>query len=349
MAEVLSQSQIDALLSSMMSGDGEEPVETADKEEKSYRYYDFNSPKKFTKDRLKMLKGIYDNYCRIASSQINSLFRVNSEVEVVTVEEQRYYEFSNALADNDILTLIDIKFADSASKYPPMLMHVSQPLMVNMIDRMLGGTSDEVQIDASYVYTDLEMPLYHKIMEYLTLVLRDAWSSYLKLQPRVERVEENPSLFQDITVDETVVIILLDAKMQGGAGKISICIPENLLAGAFDIIDNRKRTEDEYENLLPDVKETIMNQLKESALTVRADLGQAELDLADIYNLQVGDVIDLNKPHNSDVVLYVEEQPWFVGKLGVSNKNVAVKINNRFVGANADNKVIQADDFSSAM
>lgn len=349
MAEVLSQSQIDALLNSMMSGEPEETADETKTNEKSFRLYDFNSPKKFTKDRLKLLKGIYDNYCRIATSQINSLFRVNSEVEVVTVEEQRYYEFSNALGDNDILTLVDIKFADNTGKYPPLLMHVSQPLMVNMIDRMLGGSGGYADIDSSYVYTELEMPLYHKIMEYLTMMQRDAWGSYVKLKPRLERIEENPGLFQDISVDETVVIILLDAKMQGGSGKISFCIPENLLVGAFDVIDNRKRTEDEYENALPDVRETIFNKLKDSILTVRADLGEAELDLQDIYNLQVGDVIDLNKPHGSEVLLYVEEQPWFAGKLGLSNKNVAVKINRRLDGPEPDNNEIQADDFSSVM
>ena len=315
MAEVLSQSQIDALLNSMVSG-GEDAVETVQKEEQAYRYYDFNSPKKFTKDRLKLLKGIYDNYCRIATSQINSLFRVNSEVEVVTVEEQRYYEFSNALGDNDILTLVDIKFADNTSKYPPLLIHISQPLMVNMIDRMLGGNAEDMSIDTSYVYTELEMPLYRKIIEYLTMILRDAWSSYLKLQPKVERIEENPSLFQDISLD---------------------------------VIDNRKRTEDEYENALPDVHQVIMNKIKDSILTVKADLGEAELDLEDIYNLQVGDVIDLNKPHDSEVVLYVEEQPWFVGKLGVSNKNVAVKIDSRLDKAENAKNEIQADDFTPAM
>ena len=77
---------------------------------------------------------------------------------MVTVEEQRYYEFSNALGDNDILTLVDIKFADNTSKYPPLLIHISQPLMVNMIDRMLGGNAEDMSIDTSYVYTELEMP-----------------------------------------------------------------------------------------------------------------------------------------------------------------------------------------------
>lgn len=84
-------------------------------------------------------------------------------------------------------------------------------------------------------------------------------------------------------------------------------------------------------------------------MTMKADLGEAELDLADIYNLQVGDVIDLNKPHDSEVMLYVEEQPWFSGKLGVSNKKIAVKINNRLDQTETERKEIQADDFTSVM
>ena len=70
MADVLSQSQIDMLLNSMRGGDAEADKKEV-KEEKKYKSYDFYSPKKFTKDKLKILKGIYDNYCRIIVSQLN--------------------------------------------------------------------------------------------------------------------------------------------------------------------------------------------------------------------------------------------------------------------------------------
>ncbi len=52
MADVLSQSQIDMLLSSMRGGDAETDKKEV-KEEKKYKSYDFYSPKKFTKDKLK--------------------------------------------------------------------------------------------------------------------------------------------------------------------------------------------------------------------------------------------------------------------------------------------------------
>ena len=54
-----------------------------------------------------------------------------------------------------------------------------------------------------------------------------------------------------------------------------------------------------------------------------------ELELNDIYHLKVGDVIDLNKPKNSSVKLYVGRQPWFIGQMGIYKKNIAVRISGR--------------------
>ncbi|MEI3363584.1 MAG: hypothetical protein V8R75_14195 [Oscillospiraceae bacterium] len=102
MAEVLSQSQIDALLNAVRSGEKDlnEPAE--EQQEKKYRKYDFSSPRKFTKDRIKMLNGIFENYARIINSRLNARLRFNGEITVESIEEQRYYEFSNALTEGDV-------------------------------------------------------------------------------------------------------------------------------------------------------------------------------------------------------------------------------------------------------
>ena len=104
MAEVLSQSQIDALLNAARSGDMD--LNSTEKEpEKKYRKYDFYSPRKFTRDRIKMLNSIFDSYTRMINSRINALLHTACEIQVDSVEEQRYYEFSNALTEGDVLTL----------------------------------------------------------------------------------------------------------------------------------------------------------------------------------------------------------------------------------------------------
>lgn len=329
MPEVLSQSQIDMLLNSMKNGGQQDSLEEK-KENKNYRVYDFYSPKKFTKDKLRILKGIYDNYCRIATSQINSLFRVNSEVTVISIEEQRYYDFSNALSDEDILTLVNVVLPEER-KNPPVLMHISQILMANMIDRMLGGVVYDTSIDSSYSYTDLEMPLYEKIIKYLMNIIRDAWSSYVRLDVSVERIEENPSLLRDIGVDETVVIVMLNVDMQEISGKITFCVPGDLLAAIFRIIEKGKNPEEQYGNLQAGIREELLGKIKKSVFNVEAKLADAQLNLRDICGLQVGDVINLRRKNDSEIDIYVEGQPWFYGKLGVHDKHMAVKISRRYM------------------
>ena len=102
MAEVLSQSQIDALLNAARNGEMDLAAKAESSSEKKYRKYDFYSPRKFTKDRLKMLSGIFENYTRIINSRINGLLHTTCEIDVESVEEQRYYEFSNALLEGDV-------------------------------------------------------------------------------------------------------------------------------------------------------------------------------------------------------------------------------------------------------
>ncbi|MCI8292895.1 MAG: flagellar motor switch protein FliM [Hespellia sp.] len=328
MAEVLTQSQIDALLNSMQNTD--EPEEEPKQTGPEYRKYDFYSPKKYTKDRLKMLRSIYDNYARIATSQINGLFRVASEVEVVGVEEQRYYEYGNALSETDVITLANVELQDH-SKNPPMLFHIAPALMVTMIDRMLGGMETNGTVDMFYTYTDIELALYERIIKYLVGITSDVWATYIKLKTNFERIEENPSMFQGISVDETVVIIMMKIQMGDVEGTMNICIPGTLLGNIFEIIDKTKHLADKSEQGVRNNRDDILDSIRESRMDVMAQLGTAKLNVDDVYNLRVGDVIDLNKPQNSSVSLHVAGQPWFTGQLGVHNKNLAVKIENRIL------------------
>lgn len=327
MADVLSQSQIDMLLSSMRGGDAEADKKEV-KEEKKYKSYDFSSPKKFTKDKLKILKGVYDNYCRIIVSQLNGVLRMSCEIEVISVEEQRYHEFGSALSENDVMEMMFLKLPDD-SKNPPLLFHISQLLVVNMIDRMLGGEGGETELDAAYTYTDIELALYSRLVKYFSGAIKDSWKNYISLDVGELRLEQSPSMFQEIGLDEPVAIVMLNMTLPNVSGFINICIPGNLLTNVFSIIEKRRNIQGAYDNGIADSKEIMMEKLRDSELEMKVNLGTAQLSFQDIYGLRVNDVIDLNKSRNSDVMVYVADRPWFEGKLGVYKNNVAVKLNKK--------------------
>ena len=328
MAEALSQSQIDALLSSMANGGFEEEKKETTPEKK-YRKYDFYSPKKFTKDKLKILSNIYENYARLLNARINGLLRMNSQVEVVNVEEQRYYEFSNALRENDMLTLVDVHLPNEAEEIEeiPTVVFTNAEVMLLMIDRMLGSSGEEPpNVSLDYKYTDLELALYRDIISHFIRIMKDGWLNYLDdASFEIQKIERSGNMMQTVGMDETIAIVVLDITVGKITGRMNICIPETILSVVFNLIDNRNSNVGK-KGSIEDTAEEIMECIKSSTLEIKAELGQAQVNLNDIYNLHVGDVINLNKPKDSEIYLYIEDQPWFKGKLGVQNKNMAVKI-----------------------
>lgn len=320
MAEVLSQSQIDALLHAARSGEMDLATPAEKNPEKKYRKYDFYSPRKFTKDRIKMLNSIFENYTRIINSRINGLLHTNCEIQVDSVEEQRYYEFSNALAEGDVLTLAHLELKEKQ----PMILHITTPVMLSMMDRMMGGEGDvDEDLPVEYTFTDMELRLYENIMKDLVSVMGGSWESYLPLEFEYERVESNPTLVQIIGLDETVVIVGIRLQFPNSLGRLSICLPGMMLTSIFTEIS---RENPNRRTLNDGSADKIFESLRDSDLEIVAELGRTELKLSDIYRLNVGDVINLNQAKDSPVYLNIGGRRWFDGKIGVHKKNMAVKI-----------------------
>lgn len=323
MAEKLSQDQIDALLKAVQGGEQTPEPAAEESQTEQYRKYDFYSPRKFTKDRIKLLSGIFENYTRMINSRLNAVLRTNCEITVESIEEQRYYEFSNALMDNDVLALASVEIVDKPSE-ETVLVYLETSTALRMMDRMMGGeggASAEVGVD--YAYTNLELRLYEDIVRNLIGVLGSSWENYLPINFEYSRTEINPTFVQLIRLDEIVVIVDLKLQFDGNAGRMSICLPAMMLTNIFAEISkanpNRQAADE-------DNSEDIFDKLRDSTLEIVAELGSTQLALSDIYHLNVGDVINLGQPKDSMVYLEIGGYNWFAGRIGVCKKNLAVKI-----------------------
>ncbi len=326
MSEVLSQSQIDQLLNSMMNADAsDESVMPPVEEKEEYRKYNFYSPKKFNRDKLKVLHNVYDNYARMLSSKLNGIFRTTCEAEVLTIEEQRYYEFSNALGENDVLGVVGSFLIDK--KAAPVLTSVSTSLTLAMIDMMIGGgDASEVEVPFQYKYTEVELSLFSALNTHITLNMNDSWSNFTDVRFKFERLEQNPSMVSLIGADETVVIVVIDILLGATRGKMSICIPGSTLSSIF--AQYEKLLKDSQGNRVNKEEEAfIMEALRSSSLEIKVKMASSKILLADAYELKVGDIINLNRPKDSDVFLFIDDKEHYTGKLGVHKKNMAVKIN----------------------
>lgn len=329
MAEVLSQSQIDALLAAAQSGNLDAGAKKEEAPEKKYKKYDFYSPRKFSKDRLKILSSIYENYTRVINSRMNAMFHSTCEIEVASIEELRYYEFSNALREGDVLALAKID-REELQEESPILVHLATPVLLTMMDRMMGGEGEpDDGLDADYKLTDLELNMYKDIISDMVAFMGRSWENYITLNFSYVRTETNPTLVQLIGYDDTVVIVGLDIRFPNSSGRLSLCLPGEMLTNIFSEISKQTghRTSGE------DKTEEIFDSLRDSDLEIIAELARTKLQLSDIYHLNVGDVVDIKQPKDTPIYLNISGRRWFDGRMGIYNKQMAVKIGETYIKA----------------
>ncbi|MEL7649240.1 MAG: flagellar motor switch protein FliM [Sedimentibacter sp.] len=325
MAEILSQSQIDELLNNLSSGDVDiKEIETS---EKKIKEYDFRSPKKITKETIKLLKGVYENYCRMVTSRLTSMLRLVCDVTVEQVEESIYHEYNNALDDYVLMGLINVNYPDDTSADSQILMEFSKPLSFVIIDRLLGGSGNEYENLRDY--TDIELSLLSNVLRQMVPMMGVSWESTIEISTELAKIETNSRFIQSINYNDTVVIVVLNVKLNESIGKITLCIPSNIVSEIMKKADIFSKTnKKKLDQSIEEQKETIMDSIKSSKLTITGVLGKAQATLQDVVNMQVGDLLILDKPVNSYVDVNVDGEKWFEGTWGTRKNKGVIKIKN---------------------
>ena len=328
MADTLTQEQIDALLNQALSG---EVIQTASDDTKDQvKEYDFRSPKKFTKEKIRSLETIFEGYARLLSSYLTGLLRLYCKVSLISIEEQRYFEYNNALPDYVIMGLVDLGINSQNVEEFTTIIQLSNSLTFTMIDRLLGGRGVAAELDRDF--TELETSVMKKVAQDMANMMEEPWSNYLALHPSLVGLEANSRVISTVGYDDTMIIIALEVTVNDENKSIlSICMPAiNLDEIMMNYVTkNQKTVKKNYDpKRESERRESIMSALNQSSLTITAVLSETQLQMSDVLHLQVNDIIPLDKNIGSNVVLRIGDKDWFDGKPGIYNNKKAVKIEN---------------------
>lgn len=324
MPEQLSQSQIDALLKKMNSGEVD-----VQEEKRKIREYDFKSPKKFTKEQFKALDSLHETFSRMLSSYFSGLLRTVCEIEVLQIEEQRYYEYNNALPDTTLVGLVDMKPGNRNYDESTLILDLSTNIGFYLIDRVLGGPGTGFNLDRDY--TDIEIALLTNILGKITQRIQDTWQSNLEISCTLSGIETNARLLQVFAPEDVVVIVVLGIKLGNKVeGNLNICIPAEFLEQVMHTFSLRyartsKRQDPSREEMK---KRIILENVCESNLDIQVIFDQFQLELQEIMQLQPDDIIPLAKRVDSDVLVTIDQIPWFTAKLGQTKKRKAIRLQN---------------------
>ncbi len=318
MADVLSQNEIDNLLKQLSSGELDvDDIE--DSKSVKVKEYDFSRPAKFSKEHLRTLEIIFEHFGRLISSNLPAYLRKNVQVEVMNSEAVTYSEFSNALSNPVLLGVVNM--------YPltgNIVIEIATNLGYTMIDRLLGGVGEP--LDKSRDFSEIELSILERIFNIIIDLLREPWANVVEIAPHLERIETNSQFAQIISPSEMIAIVTINVNIGGVEGLMNVCLPYITLEDVMDKLNTKywfSTMQDRDETSYSDVIETAINK---ALIPVSAELGRSTITVWDFMNLQLGDVIKLNKGIEEEMDVYVGNIVKFKSLPGSINDNYAVKI-----------------------
>jgi flagellar motor switch protein FliM len=320
LVDVLSQNEIDALLAALSSGEMDAEELKKEETQKKVRSYDFKRATRFSKDHLRSLTRIHENFARLLTTYFSTQLRTFVQISVVQVEQLPYDEFIRSIPK---MTILNIFEADPLEGR--MVLEVHPNVAYAMLDRLLGGTgASPTKINA---LTEIENIILERIFSRALETLQEAWKTVADVFPSLEALETNPQFMQIASANDTIALISLSTKIGDTTGMINLCIPHVVIEPIMPrlsvhhmfVTHKKIKTEEETEAL--------QSRVNKAKLPIIAELGHSQISIREFLGLTVGDVISLDKSVDEGLHVKVGEKLKFIGSPGVVKGKVALQIN----------------------
>ncbi|MFO0974373.1 MAG: flagellar motor switch protein FliM [Phycisphaerae bacterium] len=323
MADVLDQSEVDALLSAVAEGtfDSGPVVAGSAAAAKDIHNYDFKRPERVSKDQMRALQTMHEMFSRNFGASLSAFLRTIVEVRVATAEQLTYSEFIHSLPSPTVFNLLGVPPLEGQ-----MCLEISPLIVFPVIDRLLGGSSAELFIPQRPL-TDLEQRLVRRITDKALATLTEVWSELVEIKFALHQTESNPHLVQIVAPNEVVVVIGFEIKMGPRGGTMSLCIPFNVIEPVMGKLVTQSWLAYTRRGHNTDMARRIETQIAKAEIALRAFLAKTSITCRDLLHLQPGDILTTDKPASSDFVLEVEGRPKYRGSLGQFRGNRALRIN----------------------
>lgn len=317
-ADLLSQDEIDALLHGVDDGDidTEGDGQETDAGAKSY---DFNSQERIVRGRMPTLEMINERFARYFRITLFNFLRRSAEISISGIQVQKFSEYVQGLFVPTNLNVI--KFSPLRGR---ALVVMEPRLVFTAVDNFFGGTGQFYNKVEGREFTPTEMRVIRMMMDMIFKDIKEAWKPVMDVDLEYMNSEVNPQFANIVSPSEIVVISTIHVELEGGGGDINITMPYSMIEPIRDLLDAVSSDRGEVDSRWQD---SLRFELLRTEVEVNSFLLEKTLPLKQIMEFKQGDVIPVELPET--VVLKAAGVPVFEGKIGVSDGNYAVQIQNK--------------------
>ena len=318
MGEVLSQDEIDNLLKALSTGelDADEMKNT---DERQVKDYDFARPAKFSKEHLRTLEIIFEHFGRLLATNLPAYLRKSVSVDVVNSEVVIYSEFTNALSNPVLLGVVGMD-----PLMGNVIMEMASNLGFAIVDRLLGGVGNSLEKERDF--SEIELSILERVFTICVNLLHEPWENVVEITPRLNRIETNSQFAQIISPSETIAIVTINLKIGDVEGLMNICLPYTTLEPVMDKLNTKYWFSTMKEKDSNSYEAAIENIIDNALIPMKAVLGTSKINVQDFVNLQLGDVIRLDRKVDDELEVYVGNIKKFKALPGYSDNKYAVRV-----------------------
>lgn len=287
-----------------------------------YKFYDFSQAEIISKDAVRTVAYLFDNFARLAGTNLSTFLRLATEISLEGIEQIDYVDLSSGMSSPTCITVLGLRPLNGYG-----MMELSLNLAFLVLDRLMGGPGHST--DRVREMTDIELSVIYKIVRELLFAMVEAWRPIVALRLSIEGRETNPQMVQTFSHNERMLVLRFRVKISDVAGRIMIAIP----SASFEPL-RQKLVNQDYANTHDEEQEgtareeytRLERHLKKVSIPVTVNLGKIRLTLRKIMQLQCGDLIKLRSDPESLFEVSIKGQPKYKGVLGASGSKKAVKL-----------------------
>jgi flagellar motor switch protein FliM len=321
LAKILSQEEIDALLSTVSSSQPEQEIVPASSERlpRSVIAYDFKHPNRVSKDQLRTLENMHDNYAGHVSSTLSAMLRTMVDVDLVSVDQINYSEY--------IMSLVTPSCSYTFSAKPLeglCVVDFNPALAFAFIDRIFGGGEKTLEIEREL--TGIEKAVLSKVTKKLYLDLEKSWQNISPIEIVENSFETNPQFMQIVPTGETVIVVSLQLKLFKSTGLLTICYPYVSLEPVMAKLSAQNWIDATKKRITEEGADRNEENLQDIKVGVAVLLAHTKLKMRDFMNLNIGDIVATDTKITSPAELMVAGRKKFLCRPGLFGKRRAGQI-----------------------
>ncbi|AEF85911.1 flagellar motor switch protein FliM [Treponema primitia ZAS-2] len=320
MTEVLSQDEIDQLLTAINAGDTEPEVFKPAADTRKIKIYDFKRPDKFSKEQIRTVSIMHETFARLTTTALSAQLRAMVHVHVASVDQLTYEEFIRSIPTPTTLAVINMDPLKGNA-----ILEIDPAITFSIIERLFGGPGEGTK--SQHELTDIESAVMEGIVVRILGNMREAWAQVIDLRPRLGQIDTNPQFAQIVPPTEMVVLVTLETKIGEVEGMMNFCIPYLTIEPIIGKLSTQFWFSSVHRGTTPENLNLLKEKLANVDVSVIAEIGSIQVPIRDVLGLRAGDVVRLNNVRAGDAFsLNIGNKTKFLCRPGIIGKKVAVQI-----------------------